>query len=609
MKSKEIMGAAESVEEQEAFFQSAYQRFLEARSSAGGIDFYYKICDTTVHLSFAGEALIPHITPALSHLRISEVVVPDLTICLWDSHSTKKSMISPPWKRDRYTDRGDIWGYNNRRIKTAFHWVEFSLNMLDVERNTGLFWVEHAQSLPFWVNASPLRTLLHWWMEKNECQLIHAAAVGTKNGAVLLTGKGGVGKSTSALSCLKSGFFYLGDDFVVTRLKPEPLVSSLYSTAKLNADQAERFPELSGLISNPRGPKDEKAVLFLYPEFSGQVIKSMPLKAIIVPRITDRNESKVTRTSSENILRAASFTTITLLPGASIKTYEFLDQLSSSLPCFNLELGRDLTRIPTAISDLIDNLPYRNPINISTAYDDSVEQRSDSATWPSVSVIVPTFNGGQFIREAVENIISQDYPSLEIIVIDDGSTDDTAGIIRQLPYEIRYFSQGNNGPAAARNRGIEEALGEYIAILDADDLWPKNNLYILAKELLQNNDVEVVHGYGQLAVCNPETRTYEYSGSPIGAFPYYIGAALYRRSAFTKVGLFDPTLRYGEDSDWFMRARELNVGIKKLEDITLIVRRHGNNMTRGKSPAELNQLRVLKKSLDRMRARQRGHNE
>lgn len=602
MKSTKVMDTTESVEEQEAFFQRAYQRFLEAKSSAGEIRFYYEICGTTVCLSFAGEALVPHITPALSHLGISSVEAPDLTVCLWDSFSTRTTMVPPPWNRDRYTDRGDIWGYFSRRIRTAFSSAEFSLNMLDLETNTGLFWVEHAQSLPSWVSASPLRAVLHWWMEKNECQLIHAAAIGTKSGAVLLTGKGGIGKSTTALSCLKSGFFYLGDDFVVTRLKPEPVVFSLYGTAKLNADNAERFPALSRFISNRGGPKDEKAVMFLYPEFREQIIKSMPLKAIVVPQIADRNESIVTRASSEKVLRAASFTTMTLLPGASIETYEFLNQLSASLPCFNLELGSDFAHTPIAISELVDNVSDKSRI-MSAVCSDYVEPQGSSRTWPVVSVIVPVFNGEQFIREAVENIISQDYPSSEIIIIDDGSTDGTADIIKQLPYEVRYFNQENNGPAAARNKGIKEAMGEYIAFLDADDLWPKNNLFILVEALSRDKDIEVVQGHGQLACRNPETRTYEYSGSPRGLFPYYIGAALYRRSAFTKVGLFDPTLRYGEDSDWFMRARELKIGIKRLEDITLIVRRHGKNMTYGRSPAELNQLRVIKKGLDRMRAR------
>ena len=306
----------------------------------------------------------------------------------------------------------------------------------------------------------------------------------------------------------------------------------------------------------------------------------MPLKAIVVPHVTDHRESRVTRTSSENVLRAASFTTMTQLPGASIKTYEFLNQLSSSLPCFNLELGRDFAHIPVAISDLMHNLSDGKIAD--TLRKSSGEQRLAPKAWPVVSIILPVFNGERFIREAVESIVSQGYPSLEIIIIDDGSTDKTKDIIEEVPVEVRYFRQDNRGPAAARNKGVREAMGDFVAFIDVDDLWPKNNLHMLAKELLENKDVDVVHGYAQLARYNDVTHECEYAGNPTESFPYYIGAALYRRSAFTKVGLFDPTLRYGEDTDWFTRAEELKVNIRRLEDVTLIVRRHGKNMTPGK---------------------------
>ncbi len=597
------MDTTESLEEQENFFQSVHNRFLRAAASVGVINFYYKICDTSVCLSFAGDALVPHITPALSHLVIPEVEMPDLTVCLWDSVSTKTSMVSPPWKRDRYTYRGEIWGYNSSRIKTAFHWIEFSLNMLNLESNTGLFWVENTQSLPFWVNASPLRTLLHWWMEENECQLIHAAAVGTKSGAVLVTGEGGIGKSTTALSCLKSGFFYLGDDFIVAQLKPEPYVYSLYNTAKLNADHVRNFPEFSRFVSNAEALNDEKAVMFLHPGFCEQLTTAMPLRAILVPRLTATSESRVTKASSKDILRAASFTTMTLLPGAGIKTYDFLNQLSASLPCSTLELGRDLTHIPTAISSFLDTLEHEDIADTAAVYSDFPEPQAAYDITPLVSVIVPVFNGERFIREAVDAILAQNYPAIEIIVINDGSTDNTKDIIKQLPAEIRCLSQENLGPAATRNRGINEAMGKYIAFLDVDDLWPKNNLNKLVEELLRNKDIDIVHGYAQLAHYNDVTHEYEYRGNPAESFPYYIGAALYRRSVFTEVGLFDPTLLYGEDTDWFTRAQELKANIKRLKDVTLIVRRHGKNMTTARNMLELNHLRVFKKRLDRMRAR------
>ncbi len=84
--------------------------------------------------------------------------------------------------------------------------------------------------------------------------------------------------------------------------------------------------------------------------------------------------------------------------------------------------------------------------------------------------------------------------------------------------------------------------------------------------------------------------------------PDYIGAAIYRKSAFRKAGLFDTTLKFGEDSDWFNRANELNLKVKRLEDVTLMVRRHGKNMTHGKDLVELNTLKVFKKFIDRKRA-------
>lgn len=87
-------------------------------------------------------------------------------------------------------------------------------------------------------------------MEKNGCQLLHAAAIGTEEGAVLITGKGGIGKSTTALSCLQSGPYYFADNYLIVRLEPEPLVYSLYCTAKLNADHVKNFPEFFKLVQN-----------------------------------------------------------------------------------------------------------------------------------------------------------------------------------------------------------------------------------------------------------------------------------------------------------------------------------------------------------------------
>src|SRR5215467_9884716 len=137
--------------EQLAFFDDTYGRFAEARRAAGEVVHCYAIAGTTVRLSFAGPALVPHLTPALAHLEIPRAERSDLTLALWDTESTGVKMPPPPCPRECFTDRGDIWGFDSARIKTAFHYSDFSLNLLDRERRLGVYWVGRADTLPYWV--------------------------------------------------------------------------------------------------------------------------------------------------------------------------------------------------------------------------------------------------------------------------------------------------------------------------------------------------------------------------------------------------------------------------------------------------------------------------
>jgi glycosyltransferase involved in cell wall biosynthesis len=219
-----------------------------------------------------------------------------------------------------------------------------------------------------------------------------------------------------------------------------------------------------------------------------------------------------------------------------------------------------------------------------------------------VSVIIPVRNGASFLPEAVASIGDQNYPALEIIVVDDGSTDEIASVLSNLPEEIKYIRQNPSGPAAARNRGIRAAAGEFIAFLDVDDLWPPDNLGSMVEAIANMPECHVVRGFAQVMELMPETQNYEFVGGPGDAFPDYLGAALYRRAVFERVGMLDEGLEFGEDVDWFNRAREDGLIIERLEQVTLFVRRHGQNMTHGKSMQELNLLRVLKRALDRKRS-------
>jgi glycosyltransferase involved in cell wall biosynthesis len=219
----------------------------------------------------------------------------------------------------------------------------------------------------------------------------------------------------------------------------------------------------------------------------------------------------------------------------------------------------------------------------------------------TVSVIIPVYNGEAFLAEAMASIEGQNYDPLEIIIVDDGSTDGTAALAGRLGTDVRYLYQGNGGPASARNRGLEMASGEIIAFLDVDDIWPADKLEVQVACILKNPELDVV--LGQIQVVGPKGAKEDDlsvdSGSPL--VNVLLGSALFRRSAFEKVGVFDETLRYSEDHDWFIRAREEGIGMTDIDHVTLYYRLHGKNMTRDKNAGCFQLTRVLKKSLDRRR--------
>jgi glycosyltransferase involved in cell wall biosynthesis len=221
-----------------------------------------------------------------------------------------------------------------------------------------------------------------------------------------------------------------------------------------------------------------------------------------------------------------------------------------------------------------------------------------------VSVVIPVYNREGFIAEAIESALGQQDAEMEILVVDDGSTDGTISAASRYGSRIRLIRQENAGPPAARNRGIADAQGEFLTFLDSDDLWPSRRTRVLldclqahpeagaAMGRMQYIPVDVSRSSGFAAAC----------GEAEAIVNYNLSASLFRASALRAVGLFDESMRYSDDWDWFVRAREKGVRIELAPEVTLINRRHGENLSNQREIGNHYTLMMLKKSLDRRRA-------
>jgi len=224
-----------------------------------------------------------------------------------------------------------------------------------------------------------------------------------------------------------------------------------------------------------------------------------------------------------------------------------------------------------------------------------------------VSVIIPVYNGETYIAEAVESILRQNHEPLEIIIVDDGSTDNTAEIAAGLKCDVRYVHQLNSGPSAARNRGLRMARGDVIGFLDVDDLWSENKLNIQLGHLEKNPEKEIVLGLLQrMQLIRDKDGTHLFKEWDQPVMNMHLGSGLFRKSVFDKVGCLDESLDYCEDWDWFMRAKEMNVPMLVHKEVTYYYRRHDKNITNDTETNSNFALKMLRQSLSRRRKHEGG---
>ncbi|MFT4519071.1 MAG: hypothetical protein ACI9JM_001462 [Halioglobus sp.] len=334
----------------EAFYDEVTQAFEQACEQRPETSHDLLIAGQSVRLSFAGDAMIPCFVPAMQHLCCDSQRDAALQVRIFDSASTGIALPTPPWTNDAQVARGEILGLDTSgSVRATFQPGSAVLTMYHADSATALVWMADAQRCPDWEAAAPLRGLFHWWFSAQGQQLVHAAAVGTESGAVLLTGKGGSGKSTTALTALAAGMQYLGDDYVICDMdEPVPRVHSLYNSAKVGAYGLEMLPALADAVDIPASPELDKAVLYLARSFPDQLCDTLALRAIVVPCVT-AGPAQLKPLDPAAAFLALAPTTLFQLPGAGQQTTGFVRRLVTALPCFSLNLGPT----PAAVADVL----------------------------------------------------------------------------------------------------------------------------------------------------------------------------------------------------------------------------------------------------------------
>lgn len=330
------------------YFSEVIEPVIKTLEQAGPpIEQRLSIADINFTIKNFGVTLAEKQAPAFAHLPPPSTDDTDLTVYAWDSVGTGTQIVSP-WSSREYLSVGtDLQQAPEDGFIGVFH-HDGTITLYDSKHKRAYFWINDATTLPVWLFAAPLRTLLQWVLEEKDIHLVHGAVVAEANNGVLITAKGGSGKSTTSLSCLRAGMQYLADDYVAVSREAAPRAYSLYNSVKLAPYLGIDFDPAH--ITETEG---EKSVVFLSSLFPKQMTPSVPLKAIMIPRITHRETTSIVPATKAEAMLALVPTTLFQLPLAGTNKVQMLSSIVSALPCYTVELGKDSMEAARVIKEFM----------------------------------------------------------------------------------------------------------------------------------------------------------------------------------------------------------------------------------------------------------------
>jgi hypothetical protein len=307
-----------------------------------------------------GRGLVEHFGRPFAHLQVEPSgVAPDLTIDLWDGEDTGIPLPATSLPSTfRWHDSGGTSTVSSDS-RYYIHELFESWAILDRKARRILGWTASSKRLSLYERGKPFRVLLSVWLHDRGVQVVHAALVSRDGRGVLLPGRGGAGKSTSALACLLAGLDYLGDDYVGLEHRADGSFAghSLYNSTWLEPDHLARFPLLAPHAIRGTLSWERKRLVHLSAILPERLARTAPIRLVALPRVAHAPATRARPASrTEALLAMAPTSMFELTPRVGAPGFERLATLVAQVPTYWLELGEELPGIPACIDDLLAKL-------------------------------------------------------------------------------------------------------------------------------------------------------------------------------------------------------------------------------------------------------------
>lgn len=307
-----------------------------------------------VRFRVAGDALAAAIRMPYRHrlLPADNVRQPDLVADLWDGAAVGVACSAIPLDPRMGPFGKAIWSRDGNYVT---YQRPGSTSWLDLGGNRIIAWTESVDRLYLDERGKPLHKLIALWLRERAVTVAHAGAVGRQGRGVMLTGRGGSGKSTTALACLAAGMQYAGDDFIgmATDGAKMPLAHSLFASALLETEHLRRLPLYVGHAIPPNHEHEVKSLVALGEGFAEQLVPSLEVAAIVLPRVSGASAHRLRPASRIEALLALAPSTVLMMPRPEHRVFDRLVDLVERLPAYWLDLGSDLGTIPEALAPIM----------------------------------------------------------------------------------------------------------------------------------------------------------------------------------------------------------------------------------------------------------------